>query len=91
MSNVFIAFQKNEDSRAIVNAILADNPKAIVNDQPAMVKIDVPGHLVVRKATIEEELGRPFKMNDLEVDLSSFAGQIESGDNSIRFYFVKKM
>ena len=24
MSNVFIAFQKNEDSRAIVNAILAD-------------------------------------------------------------------
>ncbi len=44
MSNVFIAFQKNEESRAIVNAILADNPGAIVNDQPAMVKIDVPGH-----------------------------------------------
>ncbi|HOZ94097.1 MAG TPA: MmoB/DmpM family protein, partial [Ottowia sp.] len=43
MSNVFIAFQKNEDSRAIVNAIVADNPTAIVSDQPAMVKIDVPG------------------------------------------------
>ncbi len=51
MSNVFIAFQKNEESRAIVSAILADNPGAIVSDQPAMVKIDVPGHLVVRKST----------------------------------------
>ena len=62
MSNVFIAFQKNEDSRAIVNAIVADNPGAIVNDQPAMVKIDVPHRLVVRKASIEEELGREFDL-----------------------------
>ena len=30
MSNVFIAFQKNEDSRAIVNAIVADNPNAVL-------------------------------------------------------------
>ena len=57
MSNVFIAFQKNEESRAIVNAILADNPGAIVSDQPAMVKIDVPGHLVVIRRASEEEIG----------------------------------
>ena len=31
MSNVFIAFQKNEESRCIVEAILADNPTAVVN------------------------------------------------------------
>ena len=36
MSNVFIAFQRNEETRAIVNAILADNPEAIVNEQPAI-------------------------------------------------------
>ena len=30
-------------------------------------------------------------MNDLEVDLSSFAGQIESRDDSVRFYFTKKL
>ena len=41
--------------------------------------------------SIEEELGRPFRMNDLEVDLSSFAGQIESRDDSVRFYFAKKL
>ena len=65
MSNVFIAFQKNEESRAIVNAILADNPQAIVNDQPAMVKIDVPTRLVVRKSTIEEEIGRDFDLQEM--------------------------
>ena len=39
MSNVFIAFQKNEDSRAIVNAILADNPNAITR----FVLVALPG------------------------------------------------
>jgi hypothetical protein len=43
MSNVFIAFQTNEETRPIIEAILADNPNATVNEQPAMVKIDAPG------------------------------------------------
>ena len=42
-------------------------------------------------ARIAEELGRPFKINDLEVDLSSFAGQIESQPNAVRFYFTKTL
>ena len=81
MSNVFIAFQKNEDSRAIVNAILADNPNAIVNDQPAMVKSDVPGHLVVRKATIEEELGREFDLQEMQVHLITMSGNVDETDD----------
>ena len=81
MSNVFIAFQKNEDSRAIVNAILADNPNAIVNDQPAMVKIDVPGHLVVHKATIEEELGREFDLQEMQVHLITMSGNVDETDD----------
>ncbi len=31
MSNVFIAFQTNEETRGIIEAILDDNPNAIVN------------------------------------------------------------
>ena len=81
MSNVFIAFQKNEDSRAIVNAILADNPNAIVSDQPAMVKIDMPGHLVVRKATIEEELGREFDLQEMQVHLITMSGNVDETDD----------
>ena len=46
MSTVFIALQTNEDTRQIVDAILQDNPHAVVNEQPAMVKIDADDKLV---------------------------------------------
>ena len=81
MSNVFIAFQKNEDSRAIVNAILADNPTAIVSDQPAMVKIDVPGRMVIRKSTIEGEIGREFDLQEMHVHLITLSGNIDETDD----------
>ncbi|MDD3017991.1 MAG: MmoB/DmpM family protein [Comamonas sp.] len=81
MSNVFIAFQKNEESRAIVNAILADNPQAIVNDQPAMVKIDVPTRLVVRKSTIEEEIGRDFDLQEMQIHLITMSGNVDETDD----------
>ncbi|MBS0468544.1 MAG: MmoB/DmpM family protein [Proteobacteria bacterium] len=80
MSNVFIAFQKNEESRAIVNAILADNPAAIVNDQPAMVKIDVPGRMVIRKSTIEEEIGRDFDLQEMQIHLITMSGNVDETD-----------
>ena len=81
MSNVFIAFQKNEETRCIVNAIVADNPEAIVNEQPAMVKIDVPNRLVIRKATVEEELGRDFDLQELHVNLITLTGHIDETDD----------
>ncbi len=81
MSNVFFAFQKNEDSRAIVNAIVADNPTAIVSDQPAMVKIDVPGRMVIRKSTIEGEIGREFDLQEMHVHLITLSGNIDETDD----------
>lgn len=81
MSNVFIAFQKNEETRSIVNAIVADNPEAIVNEQPAMVKIDVPQRLVIRKSTVEEEMGRDFDLQELHVNLITLTGHIEETDD----------
>ena len=81
MSKVFIAFQKNEETRCIVNAIVADNPAAIVNEQPAMVKIDVPDRLVIRKATVEDELGRSFGLQELHVNLITLTGHIDETDD----------
>lgn len=81
MSNVFIAFQKNEDTRCIVNAIVADNPEAIVNEQPAMVKVDVPYRLVIRKATVEEEMGRDFDLQELHLNLITLTGHIDETDD----------
>lgn len=80
MSNVFIALQANEESRAIVEAILEDNPNAIVNEQPAMVKIDVPGHLTIRRRTIEDKIGRDFDLQEIQVNLISLSGHVDETD-----------
>ena len=44
MSSVFIAFQATEESRPIVEAILADNPSAVTVENPGMVKINAESH-----------------------------------------------
>lgn len=81
MSNVFIAFQRNEETRAIVNAIVADNPTAVVNEQPAMVKIDVPQRMVIRKSTIEQEIGREFDLQEMHINLITLTGNIDETED----------
>jgi toluene monooxygenase system protein D len=78
---------------AVIEAAKVDNPgkEIFVEDKRAYIRIHSEQEMILRQETIEEELGRPFKMNDLEVDLSSFAGQIECQDNAVRFYFNKKL
>jgi toluene monooxygenase system protein D len=47
--------------------------------------------MVLRQKTIEEMLGKPFKLNQLEVDMASFAGRIETLDDCVRFYFSRHL
>ena len=82
MSNVFIAFQTNEETRCIVEAIIEDNPEALVNVQPAMVKIDVPGRMVIRKSTIEEEIGRDFDLQELQLHLITMSGHVDETEET---------
>ena len=69
VSKVFIAFQDNEESRPIVDAILADNLEASAVHSPGLVKIDAPGRLVVRRETIEEQTGQRFDLQQIHVNL----------------------
>ena len=80
-SNAFIAFQKNEDTRCIVEAIVEDNPNAVVVEQPAMVKVDVPGRLVIKRSTVEEKLGRDFDLQELQVHLITISGHLDETDD----------
>ena len=81
MSNTFIAFQKNEETRCIVEAIVEDNPKAVISDQPAMVKVDVPGQLVIRRETVEEKMGRAFDLQELQLHLITISGHLDETDD----------
>ncbi|EWC42608.1 monooxygenase [Pseudomonas stutzeri] len=83
MSTVFIALQANEETRPIIEAIELDNPSAVVDREPAMVKINAEGQLVVKRETIEEQLGRRFDMQELNVNLITLSGNVCEDEDSL--------
>ena len=87
MSTVFLALQTNEDTRPIIEAILQDNPSAVVDEQPAMVKINADGRLVVRRETIEELIGRDYDLQELQVNLITMSGNLDQTDDEMTLYW----
>jgi len=81
MSNVFIAFQVNEESRPVVEAILADNPNATAVYSPGLVKIDAPNSLVIKRESIEEQLGQRYDLQQMQVNLVTLSGHIDEDDD----------
>jgi toluene monooxygenase system protein D len=83
----------SEITEGVIEAAQEDNPgKDIrVDDKKAYVRIDTDGELFLRRATLERTLGRPFRMSELEVNLGSFAGRIETTDDYVRFYYEKTL
>ena len=84
---VFISLLSNEVSRCIVEAIVADNPEASVSEYPAMVKIDAPGRLTLRRATVESLLGRRWDLQELHLSLISLSGSIEETDDEFTLHW----
>ena len=80
MSNVFIAFQTNGESRSIVDAILSDNPAATLDEQPAMVRVIAPDRLTIRRASVEERMGRTFDLQELQLHLITLTGHVDETD-----------
>ncbi len=78
---VFIAFQANNDTRPIIDAIMADNPGARLNEMPALVKIDCPGRLVIRRETVEEHAGREFDLREMQLNLISLSGEVDESED----------
>lgn len=83
MSNIFIAFQANEESRPVVEAIVADNPGAVVTHPTGLTKIDVPDRLTIRRETIEEITGRPYDLQQIHVNLVTLSGHIDEDDDQL--------
>ena len=83
--------RSGEVAQAVAEAVEIDNPdkEIFVDDKVAYVRIAMESECILRKETMEEILGREFEMRELEINLSSFAGQIETTPNYVRFYFEK--
>lgn len=84
---VFIALQTGEAARAIVEAIVADNPEATITEYPAMVKIDAPGRLVIRRESVQALVGRRWDLQELHLSLISLSGSIEETDDEFTLHW----
>ncbi len=78
-----------ETTAAIIDAIVEDNPdrEVHVDDHGAYVRVEAEGGMIVRRETIERMLGRPFRMQEIEVYLTGFSGKIETTQHHVRWYF----
>ena len=81
MSKVYIALQDNEESHYIVEAIEEDNPDATVIYQPAMIRIENEGRLVISRETVEEKMGRDWEVQALHVNLITLGGNVDETDD----------
>lgn len=83
MSKVYIALQDNDESRYIVEAIEADNPDVTVIHQPAMIRLEAEGHLVVKRETVEEKMGRDWDVQELHLNMITIGGNVDEDDDQI--------
>ncbi|MBK6659647.1 MAG: MmoB/DmpM family protein [Proteobacteria bacterium] len=84
---VFISLQNNAEAQPIITAILADNPAAVLNESPGMVKIDCPSRLVIRRESVEAALGREFDLQEIHINLISLGGNIDEDDDEFVLYW----
>ena len=65
----------------LFRSILEDNPGAIVDEQPAMVKVDVPNKMVIKRETIAEKMGRDFELQEMHMHLITLSGNVDEDDD----------
>jgi toluene monooxygenase system protein D len=77
---------------AVISAVEADNPGAevLVDDQGGYIRIATADVCRVTRASLEEALGRPFKMHQLEPQLAGFAGRMKLTDDEVVWYLERQ-
>jgi phenol hydroxylase P2 protein len=83
MSKAYIVLQDNEESHYIVEAIEEDNPTATTIYQPAMIRIENERHLVIKRETVEEKMGRDWEMQALHVNLITLGGNVDEDEDQL--------
>ncbi|MCK6409316.1 MAG: MmoB/DmpM family protein, partial [Thauera sp.] len=56
-------------------------------EQPAMVKIDAENKLVVRRETIEELIGRPYDLQEMQIHMITMSGNLDQTDDEMTLFW----
>lgn len=78
---VGVDLQESEDSRAVVEAIEADNPECAVQHFPGLVRITSPQKLRITRESVEERLGREWETHEFQLAIVSYFGHIKEWDD----------
>lgn len=76
-----ITLLHNVDARPIIEAIMAGNPGVRVLNMPGAVKLDCDDEIVVKRASVEERLGRNWDPQEIHLVLISMAGNLDEDDD----------
>jgi phenol/toluene 2-monooxygenase (NADH) P2/A2 len=78
---VGVDLQDNEESRAIVKAIMQDNPDTKVTNYPGFLKVQCHNKLDVKRETVEKELRRAWDTQEFNLNIITYVGNIEEWDD----------
>lgn len=83
MSKVYIAFQDNDESRYIVEAIEEVNEDCTIIHMPAMVRIEREHKLEIIRSVVEEKIGRDWDIQELHLHLITLGGNVDEDDDRL--------
>lgn len=86
-NNVMLIIQAVEESKPLLEAIKKDNENAVIENQPAMIKISCPGKLVIKAETMEEIIGREWDPQELQLVLVTLAGNVDEDYDHFTIYW----
>jgi phenol hydroxylase P2 protein len=78
---VGVDLQENEENRALVEAIEADNEDLNVRHMPGMIRLTRNGSLVINQPSVEARLGRPWETHEFQLALISYFGEFVEWDD----------
>jgi phenol hydroxylase P2 protein len=81
LRQVGIDLQDSEETRALVEAIRADNPELVIRRLPGLVKVQAAGLIVINRETVEQKLGRDWETGEFQLALVSYAGNFSEWDD----------
>jgi toluene monooxygenase system protein D len=76
-----------DDVDQIISALEDDNPTADIEviDKGAYIRVQAEDFLELREETLQDYLGPEYRIRSLEVTMSSFAGRVLTGSDSVRW------
>ena len=86
-SLVYINLQDTDYSRSIVEAIRTDNPHAVVQHQPSMIRIEAEGRLDIRRETVEQLTGSVWDIQEMLMYVITLGGNVVEEDDSFSLYW----